>query len=180
MRGWSTVRPALAPSWLPVLMNSSRHLDRIGDRLQARLSGRTVVVAGHSAGAAAGAWLAARWVAQGLPVAGLVLVDGNDSPTGLLARAWPGLEDVPVRAVLAPPSPCNRDGRLERFLAEHRPGAAIVVPDSGHGDIEGSPSAVYRWACGDDTSADVRTIVLAEVLEAVAAVLAGSGASPRP
>lgn len=175
--GWTTVRPALAPPWLPVLMNSAGHLNRVADRLDARLADRAVIVVGHSAGAAAGAWLAARWAGRGREVRGLVLVDGNDSPNHLLERAWPGLEGVPVRAVLAPPGPCNRDGRLELFLAEHRPGVAVVVPGSGHGDIEGSPSAVYRWACRDDSDAAVRSLVRDEVLVAIGALGAGGSGS---
>lgn len=171
--GWATVRPRLAPRALPTLMNSARHLDRVAVRLEPRLAGRSVVVVGHSAGAAAGAWLAARWAGAGRRVRGLVLVDGNDSPTRLLERAWPDLDTVPVRAVLAPPGPCNRGGRLERFLGEHRPGVTEVIPGSGHGDIEGVPSSVYRWACGDDASPEVRDRVLRAVVAAVADLAGG-------
>jgi pimeloyl-ACP methyl ester carboxylesterase len=166
-RGWSCVRPPLAPVWAPVLMNSRRHLDRVGARLAPRLTGRPVVVVGHSAGAAAGSWLATRWVGQGVDVRGIVMVDGNDSPNGLIQASWPSLDGIGVRGVLAPPSPCNREGRLERFLEERRPGCTVVIPGSGHGDIEQVASAVYRWACRDASTDDVRRTVLVAALDAV-------------
>lgn len=166
-RGWASVRPRLAPSWAPVLMNSRRHLCIVAERLAPRLSGHPVVVVGHSAGAAAGSWLAARWAAEGLDLRGIVMVDGNDSPNGLIMASWPALEGLGVRGVLAPPGPCNRDGRLQRFLDEKRPGSTVVIPGSGHGDIEQDDSAVYRWACRDASTHHTRRMVLAAVMDGV-------------
>lgn len=158
-------------------MNSRRHLDGVGARLAPRLAGHPVVVVGHSAGAAAGAWLGTRWVDQGVDVRGIVMVDGNDSPNGLIESSWPSLDGVAVRGVLAPPSPCNREGRLERFLEERRPGCTVVIPGSGHGDIEQVESAVYRWACRDTSTADVRRTVLTAVLDTVDDLLAAGDAT---
>jgi pimeloyl-ACP methyl ester carboxylesterase len=132
-----------------------------------------VVVVGHSAGAAAGARLAARWVGHGVDVRGIVMVDGNDSPNGLIWASWPSLDGIGVRGVLAPPSPCNREGRLQRFLDERRPGCAVVIPGSGHGDIEQVDSAVYRWACGDASTVETRHAVLTAALDAVDHLLTG-------
>jgi len=149
-RGWACVRPSLAPRWMPVLMNNRRHLDQVADRLvsSGRLTGPIVIV-GHSAGAAAGSWMAPVMIGQGVDVRGLVYVDGNDSPNHLIEQAWPDLDELAIRGVMAPPSPCNRQGRLSRYLQERRPGSVVVVPRAGHGDLEGRSSSVYRWACGD-------------------------------
>jgi len=90
-----------------------------------------------------------RLVASGVGVRGLVYVDGNDSPNHLIERAWPKLADTPIRAVMAPPSPCHRQGQLADWLRSRRPGSVEVVDGAGHGDIEMLGAGVYRWACGD-------------------------------
>lgn len=151
-RGWNCLRPRLSPWLLPVLMNNRRHLDRVADRMisSGRLCG-SVVVVGHSAGAAAGSWITPRLLAAGVDVRGLIYVDGNDSPNHLIERSWAQLAAVPIRAVMAPPSPCNRGGRLAELLESRRPGSVEIIEGSGHGDIEMSPSAVYRRACGDSS-----------------------------
>lgn len=171
-RGWNCVRPALAPRWFPVLTNNRRHLTGIAQRLirSDRLTGQVVVV-GHSAGAAAGSWMTPVFLAAGVDVRGLVYVDGNDSPNHLIERAWPGLANVPIRAVAAPPSPCNRHGRLTDFLELHRPGCVVVVPSSGHGDIEMSGAQIYRRTCGDSSRAPQWRVVQGAVLDAVTDVL---------
>jgi pimeloyl-ACP methyl ester carboxylesterase len=169
-RGWTCVRPALAPRWFPVLTNNRRHLTRIAHRLikSGRLTGRVVVV-GHSAGAAAGSWMTPVFLAAGVDIRGLVYVDGNDSPNHLIERAWPGLSNVQIRAVAAPPSPCNRHGRLTDFLEQHRPGCVVVVRGAGHGDLEMTGAEVYRRLCGDVSRApqwrEVQTATLAAVVE---------------
>jgi pimeloyl-ACP methyl ester carboxylesterase len=149
-RGWACVRPAVAPRLLPVLMNDRRHLDRVARRLveSGRLVGPVVIV-GHSAGAAAGTWMAPRLIDAGVDVRGLVYVDGNDSPNHLIERAWSEVVNIPIRAVMAPPSPCNRKGQLTQFLEERRPGSVEVIPGAGHGDIEMTGASIYRRACGD-------------------------------
>lgn len=168
-RGWNCVRPALAPRWMPVLMNSRRHLDSIADRLvsSSRLTDPVVIV-GHSAGAAAGSWMAARLVGQGIDLRGLVYVDGNDSPNHLIERSWAQLDAVPIRAFMAPPSPCNRGGRLAEFLESRRPGSVQIIEGAGHGDIEMSPSVVYRRACGDSSGPAEWRAVQRSVLDCVA------------
>ena len=168
-RGWNCLRPALAPSWLPMLMNSCRHLDHVTKRVidSGRIMGPVVVV-GHSAGAAAGTWMTTRLVMSGVEVRGLVYVDGNDSPNHLIERAWPELADIPIRAVMAPPGPCNRDGQLTRFLEAQRPGSVAIIPGAGHGDIEMQGATVYRRVCKD-------TSELPEWLEVQSTVLASIG-----
>lgn len=172
-KGWNCLRPALAPPWMPILMNSRRNLDRVVDRMvdSGRLSGGVVIV-GHSAGAAAGSWMAPRLIAAGVDVRGLVFVDGNDSPNHLIERSWPLLTDVPVRAVLAPPSPCNRHGRLAQFLELHRPDSVKVIEGAGHGDIEMLGAAVYRRVCGDAPGPVQWRLVMDAVLEDVQRTLA--------
>ena len=168
------MRPTVAPRWLPILMNDRRHLDRLARSLIAsdRLAGPVVIV-GHSAGAASGTWIAPRLIDAGIEVRGLVYVDGNDSPNHLIERAWKDVTRVPIRAVMAPPNPCNRQGRLTSFLRARRPGSVLVVPGAGHGDIEMTGAAVYRRACADRSGptqwAAVQDAVLAcigELLEA--------------
>jgi pimeloyl-ACP methyl ester carboxylesterase len=173
LRGWSCVRPQVAPRWFSVRMNSRRHLDDLAAELARVCAGQQVVIAGHSAGAASGSWIGMRLLEAGIDLHGLVYIDGNDSPNHLIEMSWPSLETVAIRGVLAPPSPCNRQGRLAAFLDEHRPGSYVVIPASGHGDIEMHDSAVYRRACGDDSSPETKAAVLAAVVDAIAE-LAGS------
>jgi len=165
---WNCLCPALAPRWFPVLMNDRRHLTSVAKRLatSGRLMGPVVIV-GHSAGAAAGSWIAPKLIDAGVEVRGLVYVDGNDSPNHLIERAWPMLESVPVRAVMAPPSPCNRDGRLAAWLAERRPGCVQVIDGAGHGDFEMASHAVYRRACGDSSGPEQWRAVQFAVLHLV-------------
>ncbi len=159
--GVATVRPALGSFAWGTSMNNAHHLDRVAERLSSGLPDGPVMVVGHSAGAAAGAWLAARLLTGGVDVRGIVMVDGNDSPTHLIRRSWPSLTGIPVRAVCAPPSRCNRQGQLATWLAQ-QPGdlRIVVVEGSGHGDIEGVPASVYRWACGDEPNAAAQAEVL--------------------
>jgi pimeloyl-ACP methyl ester carboxylesterase len=151
-RGWVCVRPSVAPRLLSVLMNDRRHLDRVAQRLvkSGRLVGPVVIV-GHSAGAAAGTWMAPRLIDAGVEVRGLVYVDGNDSPNHLIMHAWHAVASLPIRAVMAPPNPCNRNGKLANFLNAQRPGSVEVISGAGHGDIEMSGAAIYRRACGDSS-----------------------------
>ncbi len=158
----------MAPRFLPVLMNSRSHLDHIADRLtdSGRMTGPVVIV-GHSAGAAAGSWIAPRLVEGGVDVCGLVYVDGNDSPNHLIEKAWPRLESLPIRAVMAPPSPCNRDGQLTQLLESRRPGSVEIIPGAGHGDIEMLGAAVYRRVCKDTSGPQEWRAVQSAVLDAV-------------
>jgi pimeloyl-ACP methyl ester carboxylesterase len=166
-QGWSCIRPQVAPRWLSVLMNSRRHLDGLAADLARVCARQPLVIAGHSAGAAAGSWIAMRMLEAGSDVRGLVFIDGNDSPNHLMEKAWPSLDSVQIRAVLAPPSPCNRHGRLQAFLDQRRPGTYVVIPGSGHGDIEITDSVVYRRACGDDSTAATKATVLTAVIDAI-------------
>jgi len=113
-------------------------------------------------------------VASGVEVRGLVYVDGNDSPNHLIERAWPGLADIPIRAVMAPPSPCNRQGQLADWLRSRRPGSVEAIAGAGHGDIEMLGAGVYRWACGDIDDPQRWRSVQGAVLDAVARILGGA------
>jgi hypothetical protein len=102
---------------------------------------------------------------NGVDVRRWVAVDGVESPAGLIRRAWPRLVDVECRAVLAPASPCNRQGQLAEWLSQQDSDVeTVTIEGSGHGDIEVLRSPVYRWACGDDSSDDTRTLVLQTVV----------------
>lgn len=175
--GWTCVRPVVAPRWLPILTNSPRHIARVAKRLIA--SGRLdtpVVIVGHSAGAAAGAWMTPILRSAGVDVVGLVFVDGNDSPNHLIERSWAELSDVPIRAVMAPPNPCNRRGRLTAFLEGRRPGSTVTVPGSGHGDLEMLGAGVYRRACGDCSGPSQWRKVQQEVIDAIRTLFTASSA----
>jgi len=164
--GLPCVRPALAPRWMPILYMSRSRLRDVARRL---VDGgvSSAVIVGHSAGAAAGTYLAAYLRDIGVDVRGLVLVDGVDSPNHLIASSLPQLHDVPVAAILAPPSPCNRNGALQRSLLDV-PGVQVAVIDgAGHGDIEGAGRGVYRRACGDTSDADTADAVLRSVVGAI-------------
>jgi len=166
--GARTLRPALGSLWWPSSTNNASHLDAVAEAIRPLATGPVVVV-GHSAGASAGSWIAADLQDAGVALRGLVMVDGVESPSGLIRRAWPRLADVPVTAVCAAPSRCNRHGALATWLAgQGRAVHLVTVPGSGHGDIEGRPRTIYRWACGDAWSADAANAVMEATLGAVA------------
>jgi pimeloyl-ACP methyl ester carboxylesterase len=172
--GARTLRPALGSLWWPTSTNNAAHLDRVGESLRQNLAPGPVVVVGHSAGAAAGAWLAAGLLAAGATVPALVMVDGVESPSGLIRRAWPRLAGISVRAVCAPPSRCNRQGALASWLAGQDGDVEVMtIEGSGHGDIEGPSQAIYRWACGDDAKQPAGERVRAAVMARVVSGLGG-------
>lgn len=172
--GVRTLRPALGSLWWPTSTNNAAHLDRVGVSLLRHLAPGPVVVVGHSAGAAAGAWLTAGLRAAGAAIPALVMADGVESPSGLIRRAWPRLAGVTVRAVCAPPSRCNRHGALASWLAAQDGDVEVeTIEGSGHGDIEGPSQAIYRWACGDDANQPVGERVRAAVMTRVVCGLGG-------
>ena len=157
-------------------INNSGYLTQVAARLRGGLPAGPVVIVGHSAGAAAGAWIAAALLEAGTNVRRVVMVDGVESPAGLIRRAWPRLGRVDVVDVCGEPSRCNRDGALVGWLqAQDRPVTIVPIAGAGHGDIEGGSSAIYRWACGDTSSEETRAEVLAHV---VSAVLIGLAVTP--
>ena len=171
--GARTLRPALGSLWWPTSTNNSGHLTRIADELLPMLGQGPVVVAGHSAGASAGAWIAAELLAGSADVRSLVCIDGVESPTHLIRRSWERLASVSVRAVCAPPSRCNRQGALAAWLEmQERAAEIVIIPGSGHGDIEGASQGIYRWACGDDphqpAGQQVRDLVVTWIDEGLA------------
>ncbi len=173
-RGWAWLSPALAPRILPVLMNSRRHIRGIARSVAADVGeGGAVVLVGHSAGAAAACPLALELGDRGIRVLGIVMVDGTDSPNHLIERSLPLLRSVPISGILAPPNPCNRHGRLAALLTKERPGSFVVLPGSGHGDIEMGASTIYRRACGDTSDLTTQQAVLESTIAAIAHLVSG-------
>jgi len=165
--GVATVRPALSAWDWSHGINNSRFLTRVAARIGAGLPAGPVVVFGHSAGAAAGAWIAADLLDSGVDVRRLVMADGVESPAGLVRRAWEGLQPIDVVDVVGDPSRCNRHGELADWLQrQDRPSIVVPISGGGHGDIEVERSLVYEWACGDDSSDAVRQVVLETVVTA--------------
>ena len=160
-RGVATVRPALSAFDWAHGINNSTYLTKVATRLRNGLPDGPLAIVGHSAGAAAGSWLAAMFAEMGRDVRVLVMVDGVESPTGLMRRSWPQLGDVPVRALCAPPSRCNRQGALEAWLTGQSGDVVCqVLPGMGHGDIEGEPGRIYALACREQSSLQVRALVI--------------------
>lgn len=169
--GAEVVAPHLSAWWWPTSTNNTRHLSRLAHIVAEDASGPIVVV-GHSAGGAAGAWMAAAMERAGAELGSLVLVDPVESPVRSIRRSWSALERVPVTAIIGAPSPCNRQGAFSRWLAEQRhvrfPSLEVVnLPTMGHGDIEGAGIGVYVRLCGDDPAAPARSELLAIVRQAV-------------
>lgn len=135
---------------------------------------------GHSAGAAAACEMAVDLARSGVRVLGIVMVDGVDSPNHLIERNLSELRTVPITAVLAPPNPCNRHGRLAALLDSERPGSTLVIAGSGHGDIEMGSSTLYRRACQDASDDSTRKTVLTATIEAIASMVSGQQSAHRP
>ena len=145
----------LAPRFLPFMYMNTWHLRSLASKIKVDFPHSSVVLVGHSAGAAAATYMATVLLEIGVRVKGVIYADGVDSPNHLIARYLPQLDGTPVHAVLAPSSPCNRKGRLERFLIDYPWVGATFVAGAGHGDIEGTGVAVYRKYCNDTSSAQV-------------------------
>lgn len=181
--GARVMLPSLSAWWWPRNFNNTRYLTRLA-RTVAH-AGEPLVVVGHSAGAAAGAWVAGQLSLMGAPVSALVFVDGVESPAGSIRRSWDGLSLVPVTALFGEPSRCNRQRALAAWLVAHprRTGAPVEiidVPGMGHGDIEG-PSrdplgrSVYTRMCGDRRGAPGADL-LARILDGRIASVLDAGA----
>ena len=155
VRGWAVLAQSLAPRGLPFLYMVPSRLRRIARTIALDSQNVPLVLVGHSAGASAACYLTEHLVALGSDVRGVVLADGVDSPNHLIRRSLPALRDVRVAAVLAPPSPCNRHGLLERSLAAYPWVRTEVVAGAGHGDIEGDGIGVYRRMCKDLSTPEI-------------------------
>lgn len=142
------------------------HLDGLAARLAGQLTS-PVVIAGHSAGAAAGCYLATSLMNRDVDVAGVVLIDGVDSPNHLIRETLPQLRELRVGAVLAPASPCNRQGALAQFLSGYPWVRSTFVEGAGHGDIEGAGIGVYRRACKDTSDQATADRFLQAVMEMI-------------
>lgn len=180
--GLTVIRPRLGALSPRTAMSRASALETVA--VQIRMSevepGIPWVVVGHSAGAAAGTWLGADLLDCGVAIRGFVYADGVESPSGLIARAWPRISHLPVFDVSAEPSRCNRHGGLVDWLEPRRSGVfGVRVPGSGHADVEGdvdgdverASRAVYRWACGDRSSRATRDLVRDLIVGQVLATL---------
>lgn len=166
-RGWVTLTPSLAPRWWPTRYMNRAHLRHLANGLADHAEGGPVVIAGHSAGASAGTYLAKVLRDLAIDVRGLVLIDGVDSPNHLIARTLPALQDLRIAAVIAPPSPCNRSGRLAQSLTSFPEVRVDLIDGAGHGDIEGPGIAVYRRACKDTSDEATAQRFIDAVLDAI-------------
>lgn len=168
--GLACLRPLLAPSLDPMRIGRPRAIERIADLLADSICGfdGPVVLLGHSAGAAAACWIARTWRKAGTArtLAGLVLVDGVDGVTRLLDRSIDDLDGVPMVALTAEPGRCNRQGALAGFLDCKRPGVTLRILGAAHGDIEGEDRWVYRLGCKERSSDRMRTLVIANAVQA--------------
>lgn len=161
----AVIRPTLASLWWPRSMNRRVIIEQLAAAVRPLLDDRPVAIVGHSAGAAAGARLAGQLIAAGLPMRGVVFVDGVENPTRHIAAAWPTISECAVRAVAAPPNPCNRHGALTTWLTDRLVGEfGIEIAGSTHGDIEGEEHRIYRLACGASADAATRARVLDHVV----------------
>lgn len=169
--GARVLRPSLSAWWWPTCTNNTRYLDRVARAVAGPCGEGPVVVLGHSAGAAAGAWVAARLVEDGCDVRTLVLIDGVESPVRAISRSWSGLQGVPVVAICGDPGPCNRRGALGEWLGQHHadhPRLEIRrLPGMGHGDVEGAGIGIYVRVCRDDPRAPQRGRLMEEIERAV-------------
>ncbi len=128
-------------------------------------AGDPFLVVGHSAGAEAAAFVAAR-LARRAPVAGAVLLDpvrslrGHNLPVALRTLAS---ANVPVRLVAAPPSICNAHGSGVACARTILPGfLGVEVRQGSHADAEGrSSDRLAQLVCGPirpDNAAAVRSL----------------------
>ncbi len=153
--GFPCMAISLAPPYFPLMYMDRRHLRSIASRILASFPEYRIVLVGHSAGAASATYIADVLSNCDVQVKGLVYADGVDSPNRLIAKYLGRLQNLRVSAVLAPPSSCNRQGKLEHRLMSHPRVEVNVIQGAGHGDIEGSGVQVYRRFCADTSTEKV-------------------------
>ena len=151
-RHFDAVAVTLAPQWFPVMYMGKSHLRKVSADIARNYSGRELILIGHSAGGAAATYIAYQLRLMSVEIRGLIFADGVDSPNHLISKYLPGLGNTEIAAILAPPSPCNRNGLLAKTLRSF-PGIDLrIIPGSGHGDIEGAGISVYRKFCKDQST----------------------------
>jgi hypothetical protein len=132
------------------LLDDPEVLDELAIRVPASshsIDGRMVLV-GHSVGGASLAHAAAVLLADGPAPLGLVLLDPNESLTGLMEPALGALNDLPVHAAVAPPNRCNRSGQAADWLSALANAEVVEVPKGSHCDAEGKADLACRMGCG--------------------------------
>lgn len=165
--GFNCFAVDLAPRFLPVVYMYRRNLRRIAAKLLDSTHGSSVVLVGHSAGAAAASYLAPVMRSAGADVKGVVFADGVDSPNHLIRKSLKDLAGMQVGAVLAPPSPCNRQGSLEKLLVRYPWVHVKVVLGAGHGNFEGDEISIYRKFCNDTSTAQIANQYRQAVIEQI-------------
>jgi len=149
---FETVAISLAPRLIPFMYMSKPHLRRVSADIAREYSNRKIVLIGHSAGAASATYIAYQLRLVGIDIMGLIFADGVDSPNHLISKYLPALGNTEIAAILAPPSPCNRNGLLAHTLHSF-PGIDIqIIPGAGHGDIEGAGVRIYQKFCKDQST----------------------------
>jgi pimeloyl-ACP methyl ester carboxylesterase len=132
-----------------------------------------LVVMGHSAGGAGAAHAAGHLIAQGVVVAGVVLVDPNEGMSPMLIPALPAIVAKDARALrlaVAEPGRCNRQGLTPRLVADEVPGfVGLRMVGGTHCEIEGAAAdLVCRGLCGGASdpqrSARLRALITGWVL----------------
>jgi hypothetical protein len=151
-RHFEAVAITIASRLLPFMYMSKPHLRRVSVEIARKYSGREIVLIGHSAGAASATYIAHELQLMGIEITGLIFADGVDSPNHLISTYLPGLGKTEIAAILAPPSPCNRNGLLAKNLYSYPDIDMQIIPDAGHGDIEGAGISIYRKICKDQSS----------------------------
>lgn len=125
-----------------------------------------LVLAGHSAGAAAMTGVAAAILEQqegradepGLRQ--LLLLDPVEGVAGVMDASLDQLRDLPVLTIAGEPGPCNANGNGPALLRDAREGFFGVRLTGGcHCDAEGaSTNAACSLVCGASDTADVRVL----------------------
>ncbi len=110
--------------------------------------GNRLVLLGHSVGGASLCHVAAALRQDGPEPLGLVLLDPNESLTGLMQPALGALGDLPVHAAVAPPNRCNRSGQAAEWLSALPNAEVIEIPNGSHCDAEGRADLACRMGCG--------------------------------
>lgn len=167
--GIASVRPAIAGLRPRRSIHDADYLrDRALERHRAaasRWGDVPWIGVGHSAGAASALVEAAARVGAGLPVAGVICLDGTDTAGGIARAVLDQIRAVPVRCLGAPPSRCNAGAGLTTLLLASLDDVEdLRIAGAGHGDAErigrepgtagAHPALLYRVACGDSSGPD--------------------------
>jgi alpha-beta hydrolase superfamily lysophospholipase len=138
----------------PDLLNElARRLPLVSNTQDGRL-----VLVGHSVGGAALSHVAALLLQEGPEPLGLVLLDPNESLTGLMEPAMTALGGIGIHAAVAPPNRCNRSGQAAGWLSALENAEVVEIPNGSHCDAEGRADLACRMGCGSVDPAAARMV----------------------